>query len=157
MHSHITALLPEFRGRGWGRELKEHQRQWALSRGVGNVTWTFDPLIARNAHFFLTVLGAKVTGYAVNQYGIFGGGDAGDESDRLDVKWALADIAKHPQNGDVVETLSIPRDVEQMRREDPAEAHSWRMKLRREMAVLTNRGLKIGGFEADRGYMFVTA
>lgn len=31
------------------------------------------------------------------------------------------------------------------------------MKLRREMAVLTNRGLKIGGFEADRGYMFVTA
>src|SRR5690606_1342379 len=46
MHSHITALLPEYRGRGWGRELKEHQRQWAFSRDVGCITWTFDPLVA---------------------------------------------------------------------------------------------------------------
>ncbi len=155
MHSHITALLPEFRGRGWGRELKEHQRQWALSRGVGNVTWTFDPLVARNAHFFLTVLGARVTGYAVNQYGIFGGGDAGDESDRLDVKWALADIAKPPAAGEIAATLEIPRDVEQMRADAPDEAHEWRMTLRREMAVLTNRGLAIAGFDAERGYLFV--
>lgn len=47
MHSHITALIPEYRGRGWGRELKEHQRQWAFSRDVGRITWTFDPLVAR--------------------------------------------------------------------------------------------------------------
>jgi predicted GNAT superfamily acetyltransferase len=154
MHSHITALLPEFRGRGWGRELKEHQRQWALSRGVGNVTWTFDPLVARNAHFFLTVLGARVTNYAVNQYGIFGGGDAGDESDRLDVKWALADLAPQPAEDEVVETLQIPTDVEQMRVDDPREAHAWRMNLRREMAVLMNRGLTIAGFDAERGYLF---
>ncbi|WP_221583393.1 GNAT family N-acetyltransferase [Microbacterium sp. G2-8] len=157
MHSHITALLPEYRGRGWGRELKEHQRQWALSRSVGNITWTFDPLVARNAHFFLTVLGARVTGYAVNQYGIFGGGDAGDESDRLDVKWALAEVAKTPADDEVVETLSIPNDVEQMRDADPAAAHEWRMNLRREMAVLTNRGLRVGGFDTERGYLFVTA
>jgi len=155
MHSHITALLPEFRGRGWGRELKEHQRQWALGHGVGNVTWTFDPLVARNAHFFLSVLGARVTGYAVNQYGIFGGGDAGDESDRLDVKWALASFAKHPADADVVANLEIPSDVEQMRIDDPREAHQWRMNLRREMAVLTNRGLEIAGFNAERGYLFV--
>ena len=157
MHSHITALLPEFRGRGWGRELKEHQRQWALTHGVGNVTWTFDPLVARNAHFFLTVLGARVTGYAVNQYGIFGGGDAGDESDRLDVKWALADIARAPADDEVRETLEIPHDVEQLRGEDPRDAHEWRMNLRREMAVLTNRGLRIGGFDSERGYLFVDA
>ncbi len=109
MHSHITALLPEYRGRGWGRELKEHQRQWAFSREVGRITWTFDPLVARNAHFFLTVLGARVTGYAINVYGIFGGGDAGDESDRLDVEWALADIAKPPASDAVAGDPRDPR------------------------------------------------
>src|SRR5690606_32938791 len=143
MHSHITALLPEYRGRGWGRELKEHQRQWAFSRDVGCITWTFDPLVARNAHFFLTVLGARATGYTVNNYGIFGGGDAGDESDRLDVEWALADIAKPPADAAVVATLEIPSDVESMRVSDPDAAHEWRMRLRGEMGELFGRGLRL--------------
>lgn len=157
MHSHITALLPEYRGRGWGRELKEHQRQWAFSREVGNITWTFDPLVARNAHFFLTVLGARVTGYSVNNYGIFGGGDAGDESDRLDVEWALADIAKPPADDAVVETLAIPADIEQMRIDDPRSAHEWRTRLRGEMEQLLGRGLRVAGFDAARGYLFTRA
>lgn len=157
MHSHITALLPEYRGRGWGRELKEHQRQWAFSREVGRISWTFDPLVARNAHFFLTVLGARVTGYAVNQYGIFGGGDAGDESDRLDVEWALADIAKPPASDAVVDTLAIPSDVESMRATDPAAAHEWRLRLRSEMEERLGRGLRIAGFDVERGYLFTAA
>lgn len=157
MHSHITALLPDYRGRGWGRELKEHQRQWAFSREVGNITWTFDPLVARNAHFFLTVLGARVTGYAVNQYGIFGGGDAGDESDRLDVEWALADIARPPAEEDVVAAVEIPRDVETMRVDDPAAAHEWRTTLRGTMEEQLARGLRIAGFDSTRGYLFVRA
>lgn len=154
MHSHITALLPEYRGRGWGRELKEHQRQWAFSREVGSITWTYDPLVARNAHFFLTVLGARVSGYSVNRYGIFGGGDAGDESDRLDVQWALADIAKPPASEAVVATLEIPDDIEAMRVSDPDAAHEWRLRLRGEMEELLGRGLKIAGFDNERGYLF---
>lgn len=157
MHSHITALLPEYRGRGWGRELKEHQRQWAFSREVGRITWTFDPLVARNAHFFLTVLGARVTAYTVNQYGIFGGGDAGDESDRLDVEWALADIAKPPASDAVVDTLAIPHDVESMRESDPDAAHEWRLRLRGEMENRLERGLRLAGFDAERGYLFTAA
>jgi len=154
MHSHITALIPEYRGRGWGRELKEHQRQWAFSREVGRITWTFDPLVARNAHFFLTVLGARVTGYSVNNYGIFGGGDAGDESDRLDVEWALADIAKHPAAETVVATLEIPSDVEGMRVSDPDAAHEWRLRLRGEMEQMLGRGLRVAGFDVKQGYLF---
>lgn len=157
MHSHITALLPEYRGRGWGRELKEHQRQWAFSREVGRISWTFDPLVARNAHFFLSVLGARVTGYAVNQYGIFGGGDAGDESDRLDVEWALADIAKPPASESVVETLAIPTDVESLRESDPEAAHGWRLRLRAEMEQMLGRGLRIAGFDVERGYLFTAS
>ncbi|HCS61511.1 MAG TPA: GNAT family N-acetyltransferase [Microbacterium sp.] len=154
MHSHITALLPEYRGRGWGRELKEHQRQWAFSQDVGCITWTFDPLVARNAHFFISVLGARVTGYSVNNYGIFGGGDAGDESDRLDVEWALADIAKAPAEETVVATLEIPSDVESMRESDPDAAHEWRTRLRAQMEELRGRGLRIAGFDVKRGYLF---
>ena len=154
MHSHITALLPEYRGRGWGRELKEHQRQWAFSREVGRITWTFDPLVARNAHFFLTVLGARATGYTVNQYGIFGGGDAGDESDRLDVEWALADIAKPPASDAVVATVEIPADVEGMRETDPAAAHEWRLRLRADMEQQLSQGRRLAGFETGRGYLF---
>ena len=154
MHSHITALLPEYRGRGWGRELKEHQRQWAFSREVGRITWTFDPLVARNAHFFLTVLGARVTGYSVNFYGIFGGGDAGDESDRLDVAWDLADLAKRPAEDEIVETLEIPDDIESMRESDPQAAHEWRTRLRSQMEHLRGRHLRIAGFDAERGYLF---
>lgn len=154
MHSHITALLPEYRGRGWGRELKEHQRQWAFSREVGRITWTFDPLVARNAHFFLSVLGARVTGYSVNNYGIFGGGDAGDESDRLDVEWKLADIAKAPAADAIAATLEIPEDVEAMRVSDPDAAHEWRLRLRDEMQQLLGQGLRPVGFEAGRGYLF---
>ncbi|MFS0894416.1 GNAT family N-acetyltransferase [Microbacterium sp. 179-I 3D3 NHS] len=154
MHSHITALIPEYRGRGWGRELKEHQRQWAFSRDVGRITWTFDPLVARNAHFFLTILGARVTGYSVNRYGIFGGGDAGDESDRLDVEWALADIARPPASDSVVETLEIPADIEALRVSDPDAAHDWRMRLRGEMEELLARGLRVAGFDPARGYLF---
>jgi len=154
MHSHITALVPEYRGRGWGRELKEHQRQWAFSRDVGRITWTFDPLVARNAHFFLTVLGARATGYSVNVYGIFGGGDAGDESDRLDVEWALADIARPPAAESVVETLEIPADIEALRETDPVAAHEWRLRLRTEMEALLGRGLRLAGFDVERGYLF---
>ncbi|SJN39202.1 hypothetical protein FM104_10395 [Microbacterium esteraromaticum] len=154
MHSHITALLPEYRGRGWGRELKEHQRQWAFSREVGRITWTFDPLVARNAHFFLTVLGARVTGYTINRYGIFGGGDAGDESDRLDVEWALADIAKPPASDAVVATVEIPSDVESMRTTDPDAAHEWRLRLRADIEQQLAEGRRIAGFEAGRGYLF---
>lgn len=154
MHSHITALIPEYRGRGWGRELKEHQRQWAFSRAVGRITWTFDPLVARNAHFFLTVLGARVTRYVVNQYGIFGGGDAGDQSDRFDIEWSLADIAKPPASDAVVATLEIPRDVEAMREADPDAAHEWRLRLRGEIEPLLERGLRVAGFDVERGYLF---
>lgn len=154
MHSHITALLPEYRGRGWGRELKEHQRQWAFSREVGRITWTFDPLVARNAHFFLTVLGARVLGYSVNVYGIFGGGDAGDQSDRLDVEWTLADIAKPPASDAVVATVAIPSDVEGMRLTDPDAAHEWRLRLRGEMEERLGSGLRIAGFDVERGYLF---
>src|SRR5690606_31379767 len=41
MHSHITGVMPGLQSRGLGRLLKQHQREWALAREVGHITWTF--------------------------------------------------------------------------------------------------------------------
>ena len=91
MHSHITGVLPDHQSQGLGRVLKQHQREWALARDVGHITWTFDPLVARNAHFNLRVLGTRVTEYLVNHYGPMDDGvNRGDETDRIMVSWALA-------------------------------------------------------------------
>ena len=68
LHSHITGVLPGA-GRGIGRAVKWHQRAWALDRGLGRITWTYDPLIARNAFFNLTRLGARPRRYLVDFYG----------------------------------------------------------------------------------------
>ena len=94
LHSHITGILPGVRHTGLGRTMKRHQRAWAAERGLTWVTWTFDPLVRRNAWFNLGVLGAEVHEYLVDFYGpIADSINAGDESDRLLVAWAVHDAA----------------------------------------------------------------
>ncbi|MGB6821057.1 MAG: GNAT family N-acetyltransferase, partial [Candidatus Acidiferrales bacterium] len=70
IHSHMTAVLSEFRDRGIGRMLKLAQRSDALARGIHLVAWTFDPLELKNAHFNINRLGAVVKRYIPNCYGI---------------------------------------------------------------------------------------
>jgi Uncharacterized conserved protein len=155
MHSHVAGVLSEYQGRGVGRMLKQHQREWAFSRGIGHITWTFDPLIARNAHFNLTVLGARVTEYLVDQYGSMGDGvNRGDESDRLFVSWALAAPASAPREEDVVTSVAIPSDIAALRRDDPSEALEWRYRVRDAFLGLLEDGLVVVGFDNDRGYLF---
>lgn len=91
LHSHVTAVLPPGRGRAVGFALKAHQRAWALERGLSEITWTFDPLIRRNAWFNLAKLGAEVVGYFVDFYGAMADAvNVGDATDRLYVRWPLA-------------------------------------------------------------------
>ena len=90
LHSHITGIAPEHQGHGVGYALKQHQRAWALDRGVDTITWTFDPLVRRNAFFNLHKLGACLTAYLPDFYGAMTDGiNAGDLSDRLSVCWQL--------------------------------------------------------------------
>ena len=156
MHSHITGVLPGYQGRGLGRRLKNHQREWALRRGIGHITWTFDPLIARNAHFNLAVLGTRVTDYLVNQYGEMPDDvNRGDESDRLMVSWALAEPpAPTPADDTVHAVVAIPDDIEALRRTDPSAAAAWRVRVRDELRGQLASGRRIGGFDR-RGYLIV--
>jgi predicted GNAT superfamily acetyltransferase len=90
MHSHILGVVADGQVRGLGFQLKQHQRRWCLDRGIKVVEWTFDPLVRRNAHFNLTKLGAEARHYLVNFYGQMSDGlNAGEESDRLLIRWRL--------------------------------------------------------------------
>jgi predicted GNAT superfamily acetyltransferase len=91
LHSHIAGVTAGAAGRSVGFALKQHQRAWALQRGITTVSWTFDPLVARNAYFNLTKLGAQPTEYLPNFYGPMHDRINGDgDSDRLLVRWDLA-------------------------------------------------------------------
>ncbi|MBS1897585.1 MAG: GNAT family N-acetyltransferase [Actinobacteria bacterium] len=91
LHSHIAGTVPRARGRHLGFALKLHQRAWALHRGIDTVTWTYDPLIRRNAHFNLGKLAASVGAYLPRLYGALDDRiNGGDETDRVLVRWELA-------------------------------------------------------------------
>jgi predicted GNAT superfamily acetyltransferase len=91
LHSHITGIVPSSQLRGVGLALKLRQRAWALANGIESVTWTFDPLVARNAHFNLTKLGAEAGEYLVDFYGTLHDDANGDDAtDRLLAVWRLA-------------------------------------------------------------------
>lgn len=91
LHSHITGVLPQSQGLGVGYQLKQHQRAWALAEGLERVTWTFDPLVARNGYFNVIKLGAQLTHYYVDFYGPMDDGiNTGDETDRCLVTWRVA-------------------------------------------------------------------
>lgn len=90
LHSHILGVVPGSEARGLGFELKQHQRRWCLERGVKVIEWTTDPAVRRNAYFNLSKLGAHAPAYLVNFYGEMADGiNAGEESDRLLVRWNL--------------------------------------------------------------------
>ena len=88
-YSLIAGVRPGVEGQGIGLALKLAQRAWALQAGVSRMTWTFDPLLRRNARFNITRLGAVVTEYLVNFYGEIADGVNDPETDRLAVVWNL--------------------------------------------------------------------
>ncbi len=90
-HSHLLAVLPEYQGMGLGKRLKKAQRLAALKQGVGLITWTFDPLQARNANLNLNALGARSRTYLSNFYGFTPALCLGPDipTDRLLVEWKI--------------------------------------------------------------------
>ena len=69
LHSHMVGVLAPYQHLNLGYRLKLAQREWALARQVGEITWTYDPLQSRNAHFNFAKLGIVSDTYKVDFYG----------------------------------------------------------------------------------------
>ena len=90
IHSHMLAVLAPYRQLDLGARLKQAQRERAMAMGFHEMSWTFDPLQSRNAHFNFAKLGVVSDTYKVDFYGpetssmLHRNG-----TDRLWVRWLL--------------------------------------------------------------------
>lgn len=159
LHSHVTGIVPGIQHSGIGRAVKHHQRGWAAERGIPWITWTFDPLVRRNAWFNIEVLGARIADYHVNFYGEMTDSiNASDESDRLLVAWATDDPAPRPRSGaaTVTHELATPDDIVLLRRTDPLAAAEWRQSVRRKFTELLAAGGVVTAFTRSGSYIIET-
>ena len=86
--SHMMGILPDHRDSGAGFALKRAQWQMVRHQGLDHITWTYDPLLSRNAHLNIAKLGAVCTTYRRAEYGEMRDGlNAGLPSDRFQVDW----------------------------------------------------------------------
>ena len=88
--SHQMGVLPAHRGKDIGFALKRAQWQMVRQQGLDRITWTFDPLLSRNAYLNIARLGAVCNTYKREEYGNMTDGlNAGIASDRFQVDWWL--------------------------------------------------------------------
>lgn len=157
-HSHIAAVLPAHQGRGIGEALKRAQADWCRTRGLNLMTWTVDPLEARNARLNIGKLGCICRTYLVNCYGLMNDElNAGIPSDRFEVEWWLdrdAQRAGVPGSAgwqpDILR-ITIPADFQTMKRVDHAGAIQVRMQTREQFLQAFANGYVVVGFESDAG------
>jgi predicted GNAT superfamily acetyltransferase len=152
LHSHMTAVLPEYRDRGVGRKLKLFQREDALARGIGLVEWTFDPLEVKNAYFNLMRLGAIARRYLPNCYGITTSPlHAGLPTDRLVAEWHLRSPrveailkgeapSRIPPSQAAAIRIRVPANIDELRRTNPSEAVRVQNEVRRQFLDAFSRG-----------------
>lgn len=162
-YSHMMAVRREYQNLGLGALLKWKQRERSLEEGKTFITWTWDPMQARNAHFNLNRLGVVVRSYGVNFYGPDYSTSAaydpdkarGLESDRLFADWELLSprvSALHERRepeplGFPVRVIEIPSDWYALIQRDPQEALRQQARVRREFEEAFHQGLVCAGFE----------
>lgn len=174
--SDMLAVREEARGHHIGEQLKHFQREQVLSLGVEVMYWTFDPLVARNAHLNLNRLGAGIDEYVENMYGITGSPvHGGMPTDRLVVAWELRvghatrPGAGLPEAGDAGMPLLNPLDqsgrprsypaagARAVRVQVPADSSTlrsggedlpllWRMAVRQALGPLLTAGYRVSRF-----------
>jgi predicted GNAT superfamily acetyltransferase len=156
LHSHVTGILPGVQHSGVGRSIKLHQRDWAAAREIAWITWTYDPIVRRNAWFNIEVLGAHVSEYVVNFYGAMSDSiNAHDESDRLVVAWPTDPSVPRPAPTDGTRVIHVdtPDDIVFLRRTDPGEALEWRRRVRKELGERIDAGATVTGFTRAGQYV----
>lgn len=174
--SHMLGVRASHRGMGIGFRLKQFQRDYLLARGVEEMRWTFDPLVAGNAHFNLNLLGAGVETYLVDAYGDTGSGIHSLGTDRFVARWWLPRGAEgsHGPRGASVDwslaatlpasggwpngngwpqavRIAVPGDILDLKRRAPEEAGAWRRSTRDAFQSALRAGYRVVGFSRPAG------
>ncbi len=173
--SHMLAVRPRARDMGIGKRLKLAQREGLKGRGVSTMYWTYDPLVARNAHLNLNLLGASIDRFVPDMYGASDSDLHRLGTDRFIVKWDLnaectaaagarreararrdgsrpmlgipGDDVQVPRGLDAVEVV-IPSDIEAIEARSFDEALEWRRSSRRAFQKLLAGPYEVSGFIA---------
>ena len=164
LHSHITGVAPDIQSRGVGLAMKLHQAAWTRAKGGKTVTWTFDPLVRRNAWFNLMKLGAELVAYHPNFYGEMNDGlNQGQPTDRGLVVWDVSGVPVvdnafeasnvllrvGPDDHPIVEAVAalegvllcqVPADLVGLRRAEPGIGLVWAEALRQTMGRALDEG-----------------
>lgn len=170
--SDMLAVRPEAQGQHLGERLKEFQRDHCRRQGVETIYWTYDPLVARNAHLNLNRMGARVDEYVVAMYGEGTNSPLqGDmPTDRFIISWAVDPaqaalpldalppelplaVAEDGAEGALVDATSVgvrvPRDITALAADDIAAARRWRFATRRAFTHYLGRGYHVRGIVTD--------
>ena len=177
--SDMLAVRPEARNLGLGRRLKEFQRHAVASLGARVIYWTYDPLVARNAHLNFNVFGVRVVEYVEDMYGDTDSDlHRGIGTDRLVVAWPVRDdemqrrlAATHAAGSDprllsaplVNEgnrrfvdlpssdalRIEVPPDINALQQSDPDTAVRWRHSTRPAFTTAVAAGFAVEGFVID--------
>jgi chorismate synthase len=151
--SHQLGVDPALRGHGIGIALKLAQRDEVLKRGLDLITWTFDPLEARNAYINLHRLGAIARLYDRDHYGVMEDAlNAGLATDRLEAEWwirqpgsdTLAAAVAAGVKGQAVVMLSVGPDERPERGSlGAADAAVARIQVPRDFQASKRRSLEL--------------
>ena len=151
-HSHLLALRPEVRGTGLAVALKLAQRERALAQGLTRMTWTFDPLVTRNARLNFGKLGVTAGTYLPDWYA--------PHADRLLAEWDLtrphaerpapapAGVRVLEAAGERPGTPDLTADALTLLAEVPLSASdethpAWRLALRETLSAYLGRGYRV--------------
>jgi chorismate synthase len=177
--SHILGVRESVRNAGVGRMLKKFQRAELARRGIATIYWTYDPLVAKNAHLNLNVLGARVVEYVRDMYGTTASPlHSGLATDRLVVASttvpqeerstrAFAPQPPHapvltaePRPGDVTAPLvgaerprtllvEIPAEFQQLAVQAPDRAALWHAAVRTHFEWALQHGYEVTRLQRD--------
>lgn len=165
-YSHMTAVAKDFQNAGIGAKLKWAQRDFSLAQNVDLIKWTFQPILARNAHFNLNRLGATIKKYVPNFYGTdyytahLENGKLGLDSDRLYADWdlnsekvsAISKGESGEETGEAVRKVEIPADWNALMNDDLPKAIAEQRRVKSELTEAFEQGLIARAFERSESH-----
>ena len=158
LHSHMLAVLPEYRNAGLGRRLKLVQRDDAIARGFNLMEWTYDPLEIKNAHLNIARLGAISRRYQPDFYGPSSSPlQGGLPTDRLYAEWWLTSprvvnlLSGEPQPIQPLERVTVPHAIYQWKQDAQRRSLAQELQIsnREALQFAFRRGLAVVGYERD--------